>query len=124
MATTHTLLGKLGEKMSNLRLDLSMEGKAAYLGLGYIIGLRYAAIIAAGSVFSCLVLTPLVYTFGSQIPDFVYAGKHYAIKGMDPDKFFEAFIKPVGIGAIAVSGLGADTGDDGWALLNAHRRRT
>ena len=68
--------GDLGKKMSSIRLDMSMDGNAALFGLGYIIGLRYAAVIAAGSVFACLVLTPFIYLFGSQIPDFAYAGKH------------------------------------------------
>jgi putative OPT family oligopeptide transporter len=103
--TTKTLLGGLGEKMSAIRLDLSMNGLAALFGLGYIIGLRYAAVIAAGSVFGCLVLAPLVFHFGSQIPHFAYAGKTYVIANMDSDAIFAAFIKPIGIGAIAVSGI-------------------
>ena len=68
--------------MSAIRLDLSINGTAALFGLGYVIGLRYAAVIAAGSVFACLVLTPLIYHFGSQIPDFAYAGntlRHRAV---------------------------------------------
>ena len=60
--------------MSAIRLDLSVNGTAALFGLGYIIGLRYAAVIAAGSVFAYLVLTPLIFHFGSQIPHFAYAG--------------------------------------------------
>jgi putative OPT family oligopeptide transporter len=97
--------GDLGDRISSIRLDLSMNGTAALFGLGYVIGLRYAAVIAAGSVFGCLVLGPLVYHFGSQIPDFVYAGNHYVIKNMDSDAIFGAFVKPIGIGAIAVSGV-------------------
>ena len=91
--TTQTLLGKLGEKMSAIRLDLSINGTAALFGLGYVIGLRYAAVIAAGSVFACLVLTPLIFHFGSQIPHFVYAGKTYVIAEMDSEAIFDAFVQ-------------------------------
>jgi putative OPT family oligopeptide transporter len=105
LMTTRTLLGNLGEKMSSIRLDLSMGGTAALFGLGYIIGLRYAAVIAAGSVFGCLVLAPLVFHFGSHIPEFAYAGKTYVIANMDSDAIFGAFVKPIGIGAIAISGI-------------------
>jgi len=105
MMTTKTLLGDLGEKMSSIRLDVSMNGLAALFGLGYIIGLRYAAVIAAGSVFAYLVLVPLVFHFGSQIPEFTYAGNTYVVAQMDSDAIFGAFIKPIGIGAIAVSGI-------------------
>jgi len=103
--TTKTLLGGLGEKMSNIRLDLSVEGTSALFGLGYIIGLRYAAVIAAGSVFACVVLVPLIYEFGRHIPELVYAGKTYHIAAMSSEEIFKAFVHPIGIGAIAVSGI-------------------
>jgi putative OPT family oligopeptide transporter len=103
--TTQTLFGDLGKKMSSIRLDVSMDGTAALFGLGYIIGLRYAAVIAAGSVFACLVLTPLIYLIGSQMPDFAYAGNHYVIAEMSSKAIFNEFVKPIGIGAIAVSGI-------------------
>ncbi|NOZ85407.1 MAG: oligopeptide transporter, OPT family [Deltaproteobacteria bacterium] len=105
MITTKTLLGAFGEKMSQFRLDLSMSGLAALFGLGYIIGLRYAAIIAAGSVLSYLVLVPAIFLFGSQIDAFTYAGNTYHIISMSSDQIFAAFVKPIGIGAIAISGL-------------------
>ena len=105
LMTTKTLLGSVGEKMSALRLDLEINGMAALFGLGYIIGVRYAAIIAAGSVLSYLVLVPLVYVIGSQIDTFQYAGQAYQIATMSSGQIFSAFIKPIGIGAIAVSGM-------------------
>ncbi len=109
--TSKTLLGwigkdgGLGKWMSDLRLDISVNGMAALFGLGYIIGLRYAAIIAAGSVFACLVLVPLVYLFGSHIPELAYAGETHVIADMSSAKIFVKFVQPIGIGAIAVSGL-------------------
>ncbi len=103
--TTKTLLGDFGEKMSAFRFDISINGIAPLFGIGYIIGLRYAAVIAAGSVLAYLVLIPLVYLFGSHIPEFIYAGKTHVIADMDSAKIFEVFVQPIGIGAIAVSGL-------------------
>jgi len=109
--TTKTLLswigkdGGLGKWLSDLRFDLSLNGLAALFGLGYIIGLRYAAVIAAGSVFAYLVLVPLVFHFGSRIPEFAYAGNIYHIAQMDSETIFGNFVKPIGIGAIAVSGI-------------------
>ncbi|MBN1910805.1 MAG: oligopeptide transporter, OPT family [Pirellulales bacterium] len=103
--TSKTLLGGFGEKMSNLRMDLSVDGTAALFGLGYIIGLRYAAVIAAGSVFAGFVLVPLVYEFGTHIPELTYAGKTHEIAIMSSGEIFKAFVHPIGIGAIAVSGI-------------------
>ncbi len=103
--TSRTLLGGLGEKMSAIRLDFEINGLAALFGLGYIIGLRYASIIAAGSVLAYLVLVPLIYHFGSGMADFFYAGKVHHIAEMSSNQIFGAFVKPIGIGAIAVSGI-------------------
>jgi putative OPT family oligopeptide transporter len=103
--TTKTLLGGVGEKMAAMRFEVSLNGIAALFGLGYIIGIRYAAIIAAGSVLAYLVFVPLVFQFGSQMPEFAYAGTVYNIAEMNSDQIFGAFVKPIGIGAIAVSGL-------------------
>ena len=103
--STKTLMGGFGEKMASMRFEASINGIAALFGLGYIIGIRYASIIAAGSVLAYLVFVPLVFQFGSQMPEFAYAGKLYDIGAMDSDAIFGAFVKPIGIGAIAVSGI-------------------
>jgi putative OPT family oligopeptide transporter len=105
MMTTTTVLGSLGEKLGALRLELKMNGLAALFGLGYIIGFRYSAIIAAGSVLAFVVLVPLVYLFGSQVGSFSYIGQTYAIGQMSAGQIFSAFVKPIGIGAIATSGI-------------------
>ncbi len=103
--STKTLMGGFGEKMAEMRFEASLNGIAALFGLGYIIGIRYASIIAAGSVLAYLVFVPLVFHFGSQMPEFAYAGTIYDISSMDSDAIFGAFVKPIGIGAIAVSGI-------------------
>ncbi len=103
--TSRTLFGAFGEKMSAIRLDIEVNGLAALFGLGYIIGLRYAAIIASGSVLAYLVLVPMIYHFGSGMESFVYAGATHHIASMDSNQIFGAFVKPIGIGAIAVSGI-------------------
>ncbi|MBI5543633.1 MAG: oligopeptide transporter, OPT family [Deltaproteobacteria bacterium] len=104
--STNALLGdNWGKKLSAARIELSWDSVAALFGLGYIIGLRYAAVIAAGSVLAYLVMVPLVYLFGSQVESFSYAGQTYHIAQMSAAQIFAKFVKPIGIGAIAVSGL-------------------
>jgi len=106
MITSATILGGLGQKMAGLRMDLSLSALAALFGLGFIIGLRYAAIIAAGSVLAWLVLIPLIYKFGSEaILPVQFAGNSYDIFAMSSGGIFAAFVKPIGIGAIAISGI-------------------
>lgn len=96
-----TLLGIGGD----IRMEVGISALAALFGLGYIIGIRYASIIASGSVLAVMVMVPLVYFFGSQIGQFSYAGTTYDVAAMNSSQIFGAFIKPIGIGAIALSGL-------------------
>ncbi len=95
------LLGVGGD----IRFEVGLSALAALFGLGYIIGIRYASIIASGSVLAVLVMVPLVYVFGKEIGDFSFAGTTYDIATMKSSQIFGAFIKPIGIGAIALSGL-------------------
>ena len=100
--SSSTLLGGVGD---GIRLEVQLTAIAALFGLGYIIGIRYASIIAAGSVLAMVVMVPLIYLFGRNIAEFSFAGTTFDIAGMSATAIFGAFVKPIGIGAIAVSGI-------------------
>lgn len=100
--SSSTLLGGVG---SGIRLEVQLTAIAALFGLGYIIGIRYASIIAAGSVLAMVVMVPLIYLFGRNLAEFSYAGTNFEIPEMSAIAIFGAFVKPIGIGAIAVSGI-------------------
>ncbi len=95
-----------GEAVSrNLRLEFHLMTEAAIVGLGYIIGLRYALIIACGSFLSWWVMTPMIGLLGKGV---TVDGTVYQIPGladMDTGDIFFNFVRPVGIGAIAMAGL-------------------
>ena len=103
--STSTLLGSWGAKLAELKIEVKMHGLAALFGLGYIIGLKYAAIIFAGSVLAYVIMVPLIGLFGQHVEAFTYAGQTYNIASMSAGQIFSALVKPIGIGAIAVSGL-------------------
>ena len=103
--TTKVLMGRAGEWLDGFRLELKTTAIAALFGLGYIIGLKYAAIIFAGSVLAYLVMVPMLYLIGQHVPEFTYADGVYRIAEMSGSDIFGAFIKPIGIGAIAVAGI-------------------
>jgi len=102
---TTALLGPAGKAMAGAGFEISVIGIAALFGLGYIIGLKYASIIASGSVLAMLVLVPLIAMLGSNIGELDYAGATHKIAEMSSGQIFGAFVKPIGIGAIAVSGI-------------------
>ena len=103
--TTRVLLGGVGEKMYAVRSEMKLNGIAALFGLGYIIGPKYAAIIAAGSVLAYMVMVPLIYVVGAQVPEMQFMGDTVNVQAMSASEIFNMFVKPIGIGAIAVSGF-------------------
>jgi putative OPT family oligopeptide transporter len=81
-----------------------VDGLAAIVGLGYIVGLKYAAIIAAGSFLSYLVLVPLVHYLGAQLSGIIAPGT-VPIAEMGVDAIFSSYVRLIGIGGIAGAGL-------------------
>ena len=77
---------------AKFKLVFSINTSAAVLGLGYIIGLKYAAIICAGSFFVWWVLLPVL-------------GSMPGLEAVDPQVLFTAYGRNIGIGAIAMAGL-------------------
>ena len=87
-------------KGSSIKADATPE----YLGVGYIIGPRIAGVIFAGGVFSWLVLMPLIYFFGKALPGPIYPGT-IPVSAMGPSQLWSTYIRPMGAGAVAASGL-------------------
>jgi putative OPT family oligopeptide transporter len=83
---------------------VNADATSEYLGVGYIIGSRVAGVIFAGGVFSWLVVMPLIYFFGKELPNPVYPGQN-PIAAMGPSDLWAAYIKPMGAGAVAAAGL-------------------
>jgi putative OPT family oligopeptide transporter len=87
-------------KGASIKADATPE----YLGVGYIIGPRVAGVIFAGGVFSWLVLMPLIYFFGKDLPHPIYPGT-IPIAAMGPSQLWSTYIRPMGAGAVAAAGL-------------------
>ncbi|WP_243295965.1 OPT family oligopeptide transporter [Geothrix mesophila] len=97
----HVYVGKaLREKF----MSFNFLNSAATLGIGYIIGLRYSAVIAAGSFFSMFVLVPLFHAIGQHVPVIVPPGAKL-IADMRPEQVFFAYVRIIGVGAIAGAGV-------------------
>jgi putative OPT family oligopeptide transporter len=76
-----------------------------YLGVGYIIGPRVAGTLFAGGVISWLVLMPAIRFFGSLAPTTPLYPSTVPIPQMTPDQLWASYIRPMGAGAVAASGL-------------------
>jgi putative OPT family oligopeptide transporter len=84
--------------------SIKADATAEYLGVGYIIGYRTSGIMFAGGVVSWLVIMPLLYFFGKNLPNPVYPGT-VPIAQMSPSDLWATYIKPMGAGAVAAAGL-------------------
>jgi putative OPT family oligopeptide transporter len=82
----------------------TMNTSAAVFGLGYIMGLDYAASIMAGSMVSFLVLVPLFAWLSHFIPGAISAGAA-PLASMAADDIFFEYVRPIGIGGIFCAGL-------------------
>ncbi|GAB4376391.1 MAG: oligopeptide transporter, OPT family [Calditrichia bacterium] len=88
----------------SVKLEFRLNIGAAVMGLGYIVGLRYAMIIAAGSFLAWWVLIPLVYFIGQYIPEPILQSAR-PIREMAPLEIFYDYVRHVGIGSIAAAGI-------------------
>ncbi len=96
----------LGKNLADkAKIVFKMDILAAVMGLGYIIGLRYTAIIAAGSFLSWFLLIPVIYYFGRYIPPEALILKGKLISAMSAEEIFRDYVRFIGIGAIAMAGI-------------------
>lgn len=94
----------LGQLLGRYFMTLRVLNNAAIVGIGYIVGLRYAAIICAGSFLSYFVLVPLVHAIGQAYPGVLAPGA-IPIGQMDPDQVFRGYVRIIGVGGIAGAGI-------------------
>lgn len=103
---TSRMIG-IGETIADkAKLVFKVNTGAAVLGLGYIVGLRYAAIICAGSIFVWWIVVPLMAVV---FPDTVLNQWDPSITStvgsMSPEDIFTSYGRSLGIGAIAMAGI-------------------
>ncbi len=88
------------------KVVLKLNTGAAVLGLGYIIGLKYAFIICCGSLLVWLVIIPLMNViWGGQVLDLMNTGLTATVGEMSPDEIFRTYARHIGIGGIATAGI-------------------
>ena len=88
------------------KLVFKVNTGAAVLGLGYIIGLKYAFIICLGSFAVWWVIVPLMsVVFGDTVLNQWDSTITVPVGEMSPEKIFTSYGKSIGIGGIAMAGI-------------------
>ncbi len=75
-----------------VKVVFNLNTGAAVLGLGYIVGLKYAAFICAGSFLVWYVIIPVMGSFAE-------------FQSMAPEQMFSDYARHIGIGGIAMAGI-------------------
>ena len=86
---------------ASFRANITSE----YLGVGYIIGPRVSGTLFAGGVISWLVIMPAIKFFGSLSGNVALYPSTIPIGQMSPQDLWGSYIRPMGAGAVAASGL-------------------
>jgi len=84
------------------KMVLKFNVSALIFSFGYLVGLRYALIITVGSLLSWLVLIPLVNEIGALA---AANGGMNPFAAMSAEEIFAVYVRPIGIGAIAMAGI-------------------
>ena len=97
----------LGEMLADkAKLVFKVNTGAAVLGLGYIVGLKYALIICLGSLAVWWLIVPLMAVlFDSQVLNQWDPTIATAVGDMSPEQIFTSYGKYIGIGGIAMAGI-------------------
>ena len=105
--TITTTVTSLGQHIADkAKVVLKLNTGAAVLGLGYIVGLKYAFIICCGSFLVWLVIIPLMnLIWGGQVIDLMNSGITQTIGDMSADQIFKEYARHIGIGGIATAGI-------------------
>ena len=87
------------------KIVFKLDVSAMVFGLGYIVGLKYSAIIAAGSFLSWFVLIPLFYEVGHGLAIPLGATATKLVADMSAEEIFRVYVRQIGIGGIAMAGI-------------------
>lgn len=105
--TVSTRIVGVGEMLADkAKVVFKVNTGAAVLGLGYIIGLKYSAIICAGSFLVWLVIIPLMsVVFGADVLTFGNDAITQTVGSMSAEQIFTTYARHIGIGGIATAGV-------------------
>lgn len=88
---------------TKVKMVFKFNVSALIFSFGYLIGLRYALIITVGSLLSWFILIPLVNEIGNIVA--ASGGGINPFAAMSAEEIFKAYVRPIGIGAIAMAGI-------------------
>lgn len=84
---------------------VSVSVSPALIGVGYILGIRVASVMAAGGALSALVIIPIIDWWGAGRTTPFYPETVMLITDMSPGDIWNRYIRYIGAGAVACAGI-------------------
>ncbi len=73
--------------------------------MGYILGIRIATVMVAGSALSALVIVPAIYLWGMDFSTPFYPETEHLIRNMSSGALRDRYVRYIGAGAVASGGI-------------------
>ena len=94
----------LGSQLADkVKMVFKFNVSSLIFSFGYLVGLRFSLIITVGSLLSWLVFVPLLNEIGNLIA--ANGGGVNMFAAMPAEAIFKMYVRPIGIGAIAMAGI-------------------
>jgi putative OPT family oligopeptide transporter len=101
-----TRVFSLGQHLADQsKIVFKINVGSAVMGLGYIVGLKYASIICAGSFIGWYLIIPVLSFFADGQTIAVGTNVTKLLKDMQAEEIFRAYVRQIGIGGIAMAGI-------------------
>ncbi|HEX9692528.1 MAG TPA: oligopeptide transporter, OPT family [Gemmatimonadales bacterium] len=88
-----------------LKANLSLSVSPPLIGVGYILGIRIAAVMVAGSALSALIIIPAINIWGSGLTAPLYPETEKLIAAMTAGEIWHRYVRYIGAGAVAAGGI-------------------
>jgi len=87
------------------KASISIAVSPALIGVGYILGIRIATVMVAGSALSVLIIIPIINAWGSGLNVPFYPDTEQLIRDMSSGELRDRYVRYIGAGAVATGGI-------------------
>lgn len=87
------------------KAKLAVSVSPALIGVGYILGIRVASVMAAGGAISALLIIPGIGIWGAGLDTPFYPETEHLIRNMDAGQIWNRYVRYIGAGAVATAGI-------------------
>jgi len=87
------------------KANIAVKASPALLGVGYILGLRIATIMVAGSALSALIIIPAINIWGTDLTAPFFPETEALIRDMSAGDIWNRYVRYIGAGAVATAGI-------------------